>query len=392
MVPAAPPSTRRLDAIAFAGMFVFGIVMALLGAIVPVLSERLSLGLDDVGTLFLVTNASMLVASLLMGSAVDRFGMKAPLAVGALLVALALLGIARASRLGALLPALAFLGLGGGALNASTNTLVADLHEDPDAKAAALNVLGVFFGFGALLLPFSIGALLSRVGLAGLLVWTAALCATTAGAAALLRFPEPKQARGWPLAHMRRFVRLPLVLTLAFLLFFQSGNEFLLGGYFATFLTRELAAPVAQASYMLAAYWAAIMVSRVALGRALLHFGAHRVVFASAALACAGALLVAAARTRSAAIAGMLVTGLALAGIFPTVLGIAGAAFREHSGTVFGILFTIALTGGMTVPWVAGHVAESAGLRFVFVLAATNFAAIAALSAAARRLQETSRA
>ena len=43
---------------------------------------------------------------------------------------------------------------------------------------------------------------------------------------------------------------------LAALLFFQSGNEFVLGGYLATFLTRELTASPATASYCLAGYWA----------------------------------------------------------------------------------------------------------------------------------------
>jgi fucose permease len=79
------------------------------------------------------------------------------------------------------------------------------------------------------------------------------------------------------------------------------------------------------------------------------------------------------------------VTGVALAGIFPTVLGVAGAAFRERSGTAFGILLTVALTGGMTMPWLAGHLAASVGLRWVFVLAALNFFIIAWLDTVARR-------
>ena len=385
MTAARAGGPAMLDRIAYAGMFVFGIVMALLGAVMPVLSARLSLGLDDVGTLFLVTNGAMLAASLFVGPAMDRFGLKAPLAAGAFLVAGALAGIAFAPTLGGLLAAVTALGLGGGALNASTNTLVADLHEDPEEKASALNLLGVFFGFGALMLPFSVGALLSAVGLAGLLTATSALCAATGAVTAMLRFPAPKQAHGWPIAEMRRFARMPLVLALAFLLFFQSGNEFVLGGYFSTFLTTELTVPVASASYLLAAYWAAIMASRIFLSRVVARTGASRIVLGGAALAAIGALGVAAAQSIPLAVAAVLLTGFALAGIFPTVLGIAGAAFRDHSGTVFGILFTVALTGGMTMPWIAGHLAARAGLRAVFVLAAVNFTAIAVLNAIARR-------
>jgi fucose permease len=385
MMPAvAAPRSRTADVAAYAAIFVFGIVMALVGAVMPVLTGRLSLDLSDVGTVFLVTNGSMLIAVMLVGPTIDRFGMRFPLAAGGVLVALALVGITRASGLATLLPAVALLGFGGGGLNVGANTLVADLHEDPERKASALNVLGVFFGFGALLMPFSIGALLSRAGLDGLLLAGAVLSAITAALAMAPRYPAPKQAHGVPLAAMRRFVGMPLVLAFAFLLFFQSGNEFLLGGYFSTFLARDMAVSVSTASYLLAAYWGAIMLARVLLSRALLHVGASRTVFASAIVAAAGAMVVGAAPTVGVAIAGILMTGVALAGIFPTVLGMAGAAFRDHSGTVFGILFTVALSGGMLMPWVAGHLAEAAGLRAVFILAAANFAAIAVLNRVAR--------
>ena len=367
-------------------MFVFGIVMALVGAIVPTLTARLPMTLGDVGTLFLAMNAAMLVASLVVGLVMDRQGLRWPLVAGAWLVALALVLIARATSLGMLLPAVSCLGFGGGMLNAGTNTLVADLHPDPARKAAALNLLGVFFGVGALLLPFSIGALVSRLGVGSLLLAGAALCLLIGAAGLLVAFPAPKQRQGWPLAALPRFARLPIIRVFGLLLFFQSGNEFLLGGFITTLLTREAGLSVAAASYTLAGYWGALMAARVVLSRLLLHVGPHVVVLASALLAGAGALVLAAAAQPLTAVAGTVLTGFAMAGIFPSVLGITGAKFREHAGTVFGVLFTIALCGGMTIPWLAGHLADAAGLRWVFVLGAVNFAAIAGLVLAARRL------
>jgi len=379
-------STRQLSAIAYAGMFVFGIVMALLGAVLPALSERLMFSLADIGTLFLVMNAAMLVTSLFLGVAMDRFGMKTPLAAGPCLVAAGLLLITRAADYASLLPAVVCLGIGGGALNGATNTLVADLHEDPRRKNAALNLLGVFFGFGALLLPFLFGALLRAAGICRLLQSTALLCLLTGCAALALRFPAPKQPQRLPIDQMPRFLRMPIVLAMAFLLFFQSGNEFLLGGYFSTFLTRVTQTPAELASYLLAAYWASIMAARILLSRILLRAGAFTVIGVSAALAAAGSLLVAVSATIPVAAAGIVLTGAALSGIFPTVLGLAGARFRQHSGSVFGILFTIALSGGMLMPWLAGQLAETIGLRSVFVQAAASFLAIALLNFVVRRL------
>lgn len=381
---APSPPARELLAIAHAGMFIFGLVMALIGAIVPTMTGTLSLTLGNVGTLFLAMNSAMLTASFVVGLVMDRGGLKLPLVAGAWLVAVALVLVGRATSYAALLPAVACLGFGGGALNTGTNTLVADLHDDPARKAAALNLLGVFFGFGALVLPLGIGALTSRWGVPPLLFAAAAMAAGIGVIAAARAFPPPKQHE-WPLARLPRFAAEPLVRVGAVLLFLQSGNEFLLGGYTATFLTREMALTVAAASYALAAYWAAIMVARAVLSRVLLRVSAPRVVVWCAGLGGAGAVVTALAPTPAVAIAGALLTAAALAGVFPSALGAIGAPFGEHSGTVFGILFTAALCGGMTIPWFAGHLAEAVGLRWVFGLAAANSVAVAAAMITARR-------
>lgn len=385
--PRGIPAAGRLHRAAYAGMFVCGVMFALLGAVLPSLSERLSFSLSGIGQLFLVMNFAMLVTSLALGVAMDRFGMKLPLAAGPVLVAAALMAIAGAGSFSALLPAVAMLGVGGGALNGATNTLVADLNDHPQRKSAALNLLGVFFGFGALALPFSIGSMMSWFGISGVLAGCAVLCLGAGAYAAALRFPPPKQPARLPVAEMPRFARMPVVAAMASLLFFQSGNEFLLGGYITTYLTREAGVGIQAASVALAGYWAAIMAARVVLSRLLLRFDGHRVILVSAVCAAAGSLIVCYSGAAGGAIAGMLITGLSLSGIFPTLLGIAGSEFREHSGTVFGILFTVALSGGMLLPWVAGMLAEAAGISWVFLMASANFAAIAILNECVRSIR-----
>jgi fucose permease len=261
MPPSDGGNVRLLSRAAYLGMFVFGIVMALLGAILPSLAGRLQFSVADIGTLFLFMNGAMLAASLVLGLVMDRFGMKSPLFLGPLFVAAALVVIVRATVFHDLLFAVVLLGLGGGALNGATNTLVADLHDDPRQKSAALNLLGVFFGFGALFLPFAIAALLAWLSVGKLLAAAAGLCAAAGVFAAALRFPTPKQSHALPLAAMSQFARSPLVITFAGLLFFESGVEFTLGGFISTYLTRDAGiSSVSKASWILAAYWASIMV------------------------------------------------------------------------------------------------------------------------------------
>jgi fucose permease len=375
-----------LSLAAYSGLFVFGIVMALLGAILPVLAEQLRFAVSDIGTLFLIMNFAMLVCSLLLGLAMDRFGMKPPLALGPLLVAAALILIARTRSFSDLFPAVTLLGIGGAAVNGAANTLMADLHEDPQKKNAALNLLGVFFGLGALFLPFAIGALLARFSLAVLLGAAALLCAVAGLYSLVLRYPPPKQAQRLPFRDMGGFLRSPLVLIFAMLLFFESGVEFTLGGFVSTYFTRDMGiSSVSIASWILTGYWAALILSRIVLSRIALGADPYRILLFSALGACLGALIAAMAPLAAVAALGIWLAGWSLAGIYPAVLGITGARFQSHSGTVFGILFAVALLGGMIVPWVSGQVAAAGGLRWVFVLVSSSFAAIAVLGRLARQ-------
>lgn len=368
-------------------MFVFGIVMALLGAILPSLAGRLQFETADIGTLFLAMNGAMLASSLALGLAMDRFGMKPPLTLGPLLVAAALAIMIRAAEFAALLPAAVLLGIGGGALNGATNTLVADLHDDPRRKGAALNLLGVFFGFGALFLPFAMGALLARLSVAPLLLTAAALCAAAGVFASMLRFPAPKQGHALPVADMPRFLRSPLVLALALLLFFESGVEFTLGGFISTYLTHDMAvASVSLASWVLAGYWASVMVSRAVMSRIALGSDPYQTLLFCSSGACAGAVAVAIAPAPGVSALAIVACGWSLAGIYPTALGIAGSRFKSHSGTVFGILFAVALAGGMILPWLAGQIGGVVGLRWIFGMVAASFAAILGLSRVAARV------
>lgn len=202
----------------------------------------------------------------------------------------------------------------------------------------------------------------------------------------MLRFPAPKQRHALPVAEMPRFARSPLVIAFAALLFFESGVEFTLGGFVSTYLVRQMAVSAAAASWVLAAFWASIMISRALRGRLAESRDLYRTLALCAAGACAGAVLAAIAPGMWTAAAAFVLCGTSLAGVYPAVLAIAGAKFASHSGTVFGILFAVALAGGMALPWAAGQIGGAAGLRWVFALAAAAFAVILMLSRIARRI------
>ena len=348
---------------AYSGMFFFGVVMAVLGAVLPVLTGQVHLDLRQTGNLFLAMNFAMLASGLVVGPFMDRFGKKLVLIAGPVFVAAALALIAGVTSYPTLITSVVLLGLGGGALNSATNTLVADLHSDPRAKSSALNLLGVFFGFGALFLPFVIGSLVKTLGLAAILYVTMALSIIPAILFTALAFPPPRHEKGLAAREVGGLARNRLVLLLGFLLFFESGNEFIMGGYTSSYLTREMHTSISAASYLLAVYWGAIMVGRLISSRLVLRRKPSSLILASAAAAAAGVAILLAAPSPFIAGAGIAIVGLSFASIYPVTLGFAGSRFEAYSGSVFGILFAIALVGGMTLPWAVGQLAQIHGLR-----------------------------
>jgi fucose permease len=113
----------------------------------------------------------------------------------------------------------------------------------------------------------------------------------------------------------------------------------------------------------LAGYFLAMMLARFAAVKLLRVVNDNHLVAAAGALAALATGLLLVARTPLTAAACAVLIGAAYAPIYPTTLGMAGDRFPRFAGTMFSVLFSIALIGGMTFPWAAGHAANSWGFR-----------------------------
>jgi len=376
----APAHPSKLMSSAFAGMFVFGIVMAVLGAILSSLFEKIGFREGAAGNLFLYMNFAMLIMTVFFGPIVDRFGFKALLIACSLLVAVSFLLLAGASTYPALVLAVMVLGFGGGGLNGGTNALTSDINEGA-RRGPALNILGIFFGFGALTIPFLIGTLLKALGLGRILVLATLLSLVPLALFALFRFPKAKQAQGFPLKQAARVVRNPLLWLCGLLLFFQSGNEFTAGGWISTYLQKTFGVSPSAAALVLAGYWAAVMAGRLFSARFAKALHGEKLVFLSAGLALAAAVLLAVSPSGAPAMAGAVLLGLGFSAIYPTTLAIVGENFSSFTGTAFSVVISVGLCGGMIAPWLVGRIAQSSGLRQGLLVPVFNCAMILVLLA-----------
>jgi len=384
-----PASVRNLTVSAFAGMFVFGIVMAILGAVLPSLFEKISFGAGAAGNLFLSMNFAMLVMTVFFGPLADRFGFKALLLASSVLVAASFLLLAGASTYPALVLAVVVLGFGGGGLNGGTNALTSDINEG-ERRGPALNVLGIFFGFGALTIPFLKGTLLASFGLRTVLLLATALGLVPLALFAAFRFPRAKQPQGFPIKAAAKVARHPLLWLCGFLLFFQSGNEFTVGGWISTLLQKTHGVGPSAAALVLAGYWAAVMAGRLLSARLVRHLSKERLVLIGGAVAFAAALVLWLSPARTPAMIGAVLIGLGFSPVYPTILAIVGENFAALTGTAFSIVISIGLAGGMIAPWLAGRIAEASGLRHGLVVPVVNCAMIIVLMTFIMRLLKRS--
>lgn len=350
---------RKFLALAAAAIFLFGMVMALLGAVILPLSQRLQLDSARAGDLFLALNAGIFFALAVSGAALDRFGTKPVFVVCTLLLAAGLFGLARAGDWTTAAVSGFLIGLAGGGLNVGSNCLVSDAYAQD--RGPALNLLGIFFGFGAVLLPFAIGMITSAWIL--FLYLCAAMAVGCAAVCLLVPFPPASEARGFSLSEVTRVLRNRDVLLFAAILFCQSGNEFTMGGWISSFLTRETGATDRAATLALAGYWAAMMLGRLGSAALLRRISSATLVVICGASAAAATGLLLVSQSFLAGMTAVILIGFSYSAIYPTTLGMVGDRFPRFAGTVFGVLFSLALIGGMMFPWLAGHMAASLGFR-----------------------------
>ncbi len=370
--PEVPPTVNdfnrnRVFAAACLGMLVFGIVMTVLGTILPSLIERFAVDKTVAGSAITLLSVGILAGSLVFGPVVDRYGFKGLLIACTALVLVGLEALAFAPNFDLLRVAVFFVGFGGGVINGGTNALVSDISAGE--RSAKLSLLGVFFGVGAFGVPFLLGFLLDQFAYGTLTAFVGLPVAAAIVYFAIVRFPVPKQPQGFPVSRGKELIRDPALLLLGAMLFLQSGMEITAGGWTSTFFQEELAAEAGAAAFGLSLFWVGLTLSRLVLGGLLKKWSPAIVLRSCIGLAIVGTVVMILAESAWHGYVGIFLTGAGLAAGFPVLLGYAGDRYPHVSGTAFSILFVMALTGGSILPLAAGWLGSEFSLRVSFVMA-----------------------
>src|ERR1022692_4629282 len=197
-------------------IFVYGMIAAMLGTILPGLSERFHLTPKQNGSIAFAQALGLMIASVGVGPLIDNEGKKVGLVLGLVLIAIALLALPRSGGFGSVASLMFLLGLGGGVVVTGANALVSDVS--PVHQGAALNLVNLFFGLGGMVTPFISANLLKRDIVK--LCYAAGAFAVVALVAQLASpIPPPTGVQSFVLADVGSLLGQPILLMLGLLLF-----------------------------------------------------------------------------------------------------------------------------------------------------------------------------
>ena len=338
---------------AILAIFVYGMIAAMLGTILPDLSARFKLTPAQNGTIALAQAIGLIIASVSVGPLIDYEGKKIGLLLGLALITIALFWLPNSKGYGMIIATLFLLGIGGGIIVTGANALVSDIA--PAHRGTTLNLLNLFFGLGGLATPFISANLLNRNSFR--LCYTVA---TLSLATLVIHFLTPIPP---PTGHPQLWTGAGAIASnaslwlLAAFLFLYVASE--VGVW--NWLVRHLVAqgiPEARALNVLSLGFAlGLLLGRVAVAPVLQSVSALTVTLAAPIAMIVFTYLMLQARTATSAWIMVFLAGVAMAPVFPTTLAIVGDTFTTMTATAMGIVITCGWIGLAVSSRIIGSVA-----------------------------------
>lgn len=338
---------------AILAIFIYGMIAAMLGTILPDFSQRLKLSPKQNGNIALVQAIGLIAASMFAGPLIDSQGTKAGLLVGLGLAAVAMLLLPRANSYGSVALCLFLLGLGGGSIVTGAFALAGSM---PGNTARIFNLVTLFFGLGGMATPF-IAANIFRKNCVRL-CYSAGL-ATVVVFAIQVATGMPPANVGFQLSNAGRVIASPVFWVLATMLFLYVSVECGVWNWMARHLISQGIGESKALNILSLGFALGITVGRLAVVPVLGSVTPETVTFV-ASIAMVVTLLVA-LRSTSAVLAGLAVfcAGLAMAPVFPNVNAMANAnkAFEGVQATAMGLCQTFGWTGLAVSSGIIGSIA-----------------------------------
>jgi fucose permease len=362
--------------LAYVAFISLGLPDTVFGVAWPSLRSEFGLSQSAIGAALAAGVTGYFLSGILAGAAIRKLGVGGLLATSSVVAALALFGYALAPSWNSFFPIALVMGLGSGAIDSGLNGYAARHFS-----VRQVNWLHACWGLGASIGPLIMTAAIARGHgyRAGYGVLTLVLAAMAFAFLLTRRAWDDEAGASTPAASAtRESTAQPGVgatlksgrVWLQILIFFlYTGLESTIGQWCFSLLREGRGLSVEAAGSWTSAYWASLTLGRVVLGFVVDRFGPDRLLRG----ASFGVVLGAAAfvvSDGSLGRAGLLLMGLSLAPVYPTLMARTparlGTGLAQHA---IGFQVSAAVLGSSLLPAFVGVLIASAGLGAISVMA-----------------------
>ena len=345
---------RRSILLVHASFVLTGVVVTMLGPLIPILSARWSISDADAGGMFTSQFLGSMLGVGLSSLLLPRRGFRFVLTLGLFWMSLGVAGLAL-SRWPSALAAVFFYGVGFGITIPTGNLLISKMY--PEGDASALNLLNMSWGIGAILGPITIAALvqLHRVEA---FYWIVAVILIACGAGvAASTFNIDSASRTKTAASPRKHWDWKLGIIFSALFFLYVGSENAFSGWVASY-ARRVSDGGSFWALTPAFFWSTLVCGRGLAPLALRKYSDRKVANAGLVLACVGTAGLLASHSLWSSMVSALIAGLGFASVYPIVISLMSRRYGDRAQRVAGVMFALAGMGGAVMPLVVGIVAD----------------------------------
>jgi MFS transporter, FHS family, glucose/mannose:H+ symporter len=351
---------------AFVSMSFLGMSRTFLGTALPAIRSSLELTLLQAGTLTALLQLGFSMAVFIGGPISDVFKKSSILMFGCLFMGMNLLLFGFSEWLWLNFTGIVFIGVGGGLIESSSNPLLIRLF--PGRESMVMQLHHFFFALGSLAGPLIMGAVLAKA-----IPWQWAYIGFGLFVLSIFLFilfqkePTPQKKSGFDIHLIGRLMTERTFLFLLFVTLFNSGIQNGICFWMVTFLKETRNFPITLASTSLFLFFACLAMGRLFSSYLLTRFHEATYLLSLFSLLFVN-LLIAIYAPGKWAIPFFALCGLALSGIFPSLLGMTGKIYSEIPGAAMGILATGAGLGSVVIPWLMSLVSQLTDLKTGFLV------------------------
>ena len=368
-------SRRKLISLNCAAMAQHGIVLLLVGSVLPEMMNSLRIEESAAGIMLAFGSLGFTLGPMIAGTIADRTSVRRSLLVGLAIEVILLFLFGFVPALLFAIAAIFLLKFGAAFVETSVNIIPTIIERRRGSSSGGvgslMNLIHFFFSVGALVSPLLAGLVLKTTNSWRPVFWFAAIL-TLPLVFFVFRVPfPPSKARGATAARPGVKITSLLDRSLVFgalTILLYVGAEVAASSWIVYYLKKDLGFPTIAATLGLSVLWAGIMIGRYLFTILAKYRSSRELVVGAGLLGLAGGMAFLTARSPVFAYLWLGVLGLSMSGIFPTIMAEINSRDPEKVGTVTGIMTVAAAAGAVVTQPLVGFIAEAYGIGSAIVI------------------------